>query len=160
MATALELDTVSEVPREHLRADVGEVAVARALLECVDCWPRVETDDDVAPARATTRGRRPPLDAPTGPSGGQETFQVWAKHHSKLGGRSAAVLTGWQYAVRASLAPLLLRLPVGVRPAGLNHEVVPLLRFHARNAWHGVHGPAIAELAAEWNERLRVSGED
>jgi N-acetylglucosaminyl-diphospho-decaprenol L-rhamnosyltransferase len=83
----------------------------------------------------------------------------WAKHHSKLGGRSAAVLTGWQYAVRAGLAPLLLRLPVGVRPAGLNHKAVPLLRLHARNAWHGVHGPGIAELAAECNERLRVSGE-
>jgi GT2 family glycosyltransferase len=79
--------------------------------------------------------------------------KYWAKHHSKLGARAATLLTGWQYAVRAAAGPALLHLPAGARPPGLNEEVVAQLRLNARNAWHGVRGPGIAELAGEWNER-------
>jgi GT2 family glycosyltransferase len=79
--------------------------------------------------------------------------KYWAKHHSPLGARAAALLTGWQYAVRAAVAPLVLRLPADRRPPGLSAEVVAQFHLNARNAWHGVRGPGIAELAAEWNER-------
>ena len=80
----------------------------------------------------------------------------WAKHHSKLGGRSAAILTGWQYAVRAAIAPTLLRLPARARPPNLNKSMVNQLQLNARNALRGVQSPSIAELADEWNENHRA----
>jgi GT2 family glycosyltransferase len=83
--------------------------------------------------------------------------KYWAKHHSKAGARAAAVLTGWQYAARAAFTPLLLRLPETARPAGLTTEVAAQFRLNARNAWHGVSGPGIAELATEWNDRHGVT---
>ena len=79
--------------------------------------------------------------------------KYWAKHHSPLGARAAALLTGWQYAVRALAAPVLLRLPAALRPPGLNDEVVAQFRLNTRNAWRGVRGPGIAELADDWNAR-------
>jgi GT2 family glycosyltransferase len=82
--------------------------------------------------------------------------RYWAKHHSRLGARAAALLTGWQFAVRAALAPVLLRLPARVRPPGLTREVAAQFRLHARNAWRGVSGPGIAELADDWNRRHGV----
>jgi hypothetical protein len=84
--------------------------------------------------------------------------RYWAKHHSRHGARAAELLTGWQYAIRAAVAPVLLRLPAGARPPGLSDEVVAQFRLNARNAWRGVRGPGIAELADEWNERHAPSG--
>ncbi len=81
----------------------------------------------------------------------------WAKHHSPLGARTAAFLTGLQYAVRAALASLFLRLPEGRRPPRVNPTLGAALRLHVRNAWFGETGPGLAELADEWNERKRRS---
>jgi GT2 family glycosyltransferase len=79
----------------------------------------------------------------------------WAKHHSPLGARMAALLTGLQYAIRSALVPLLLLLPKGRRPPRVTPVFGAALRLHVRNAWFGETGPGLAELADEWNERKR-----
>lgn len=81
----------------------------------------------------------------------------WAKHHSPLGARTAAFLTGLQYAVRSALVSVFLRLPEGRRPPRVNSAFGAALRLHVRNAWFGETGPGLAELADEWNERNRRS---
>lgn len=77
--------------------------------------------------------------------------RYWRKHHSRPGAQAAALLTGWQYAVRAAAASVLLRLPGRMRPERLGPASPAQLRLHARNACRGAEGPGIAELADEWN---------
>ena len=78
--------------------------------------------------------------------------RYWRKHHSPAGARAAALLTGWQYAVRAALASAAVRLPESRRPLRHLHRAAPArFRLHARNAWRGVRRPGLKELADEWN---------
>ena len=81
--------------------------------------------------------------------------RYWTKHHSAAGARIAAVLTGWQYAARAALGEALLRLPERRRPVAVRPTGPAEFRLHARNAWRGVRGPGLRELAEEWNSRVR-----
>jgi N-acetylglucosaminyl-diphospho-decaprenol L-rhamnosyltransferase len=68
--------------------------------------------------------------------------RYWEKHHSTLGARLAAILTGAQYALRA-----LLR-------AG-DRDFAARMRLHARDAIR-VTGPGLRELAEEWNRAHAV----
>ena len=81
----------------------------------------------------------------------------WEKHHSRTGARAAALLTGFQYAVRSAIVSGLMRLPEARRPARANATLGATLKLNARNAWFGETGPGLAELAAEWNEQRRES---
>jgi N-acetylglucosaminyl-diphospho-decaprenol L-rhamnosyltransferase len=78
--------------------------------------------------------------------------RYWSLHHSPLGARAAGLLTGWQYAARAALAALLLRLPESRRPVDVRPTDPAEYRLNARNAL-GVRGPGLRELAEEWNGR-------
>jgi N-acetylglucosaminyl-diphospho-decaprenol L-rhamnosyltransferase len=69
--------------------------------------------------------------------------RYWDKHHSKLGARVAAILTGAQYALRA-----LLR-------AG-DRDFAARMRLHARDAIR-VTGPGLRELADDWNRTHATS---
>jgi len=73
--------------------------------------------------------------------------RYWHKHHSPPAARTAALLTGAQYAARAALAPVTGRRELGAR-----------MRLHARDAW-SVNGPGLRELADEWNARVGTSSE-
>ncbi len=78
--------------------------------------------------------------------------RYWRKHHSRVGGRLAAALTGVQYAVRAAVAAAALRHPPVARRLGVQ-PIDPLqYRLHARNAWR-VRGPGLRELVEDWNAR-------
>lgn len=69
--------------------------------------------------------------------------RYWRKHHSGAGARIAALATGAQYAVRATVSPVVRGDPLlGKR-----------MRLHARDAWR-VSGPGLRELADEWNGRV------
>jgi len=63
--------------------------------------------------------------------------RYWQKHHSALGARVAALLTGAQYAVRGLLRP---------RDA----DFTARMRLHAHDAIR-VTGPGLRELAEDWN---------
>jgi hypothetical protein len=63
--------------------------------------------------------------------------RYWRKHHSAAGARTAALLTGAQYAVRG-----LIR--------ARDHDFAARMRLHARDAIR-VTGPGIREFADEWN---------
>jgi N-acetylglucosaminyl-diphospho-decaprenol L-rhamnosyltransferase len=77
--------------------------------------------------------------------------RYWSKHHSPLAARTAALLWGLPYALRAAGAGAMLRLPEGRRP--LSVRLTPAeLRLHARDAWR-VGGPGLRELAEEFNAR-------
>ena len=65
--------------------------------------------------------------------------RYWRKHHSAAGARLAALATGTQYAVRATLG----------RDAAFRTR----MRLHARDSWR-VDGPGLRELAEEWNGRV------
>ena len=65
--------------------------------------------------------------------------------------RTAAGLTGLQYATRGVISSALRRLPDGRRPAFATEANAASLRLQARNAWRGETGPGLAELAADWN---------
>ena len=67
--------------------------------------------------------------------------RYWRAHHSRVGAHVAAIASGLQHALRA-LAMGALR-----RPAAAGQ------RLQARNAWRGVSGPGLAELA-EAQERV------
>jgi N-acetylglucosaminyl-diphospho-decaprenol L-rhamnosyltransferase len=82
--------------------------------------------------------------------------RYWAKHHSSAGARAAAVLTGCQYAARAGIAALVLRLPQRARPVRVTEVDPGQFRLNARNAWRGVDGEGLSELAEEWNRTHRV----
>ncbi|MGH3007844.1 MAG: glycosyltransferase family 2 protein [Gaiellaceae bacterium] len=69
--------------------------------------------------------------------------RYWEKHHSALGARLAAILTGAQYALRAFLR---------VR----DRDFAARMRLHARDAIR-VTGPGLRELAEDWNREHAVS---
>jgi N-acetylglucosaminyl-diphospho-decaprenol L-rhamnosyltransferase len=79
--------------------------------------------------------------------------RFWAKHYSPPAARTAALLTGWQYAARAVVAEFVLRLPEAKRPLSIGPTDPAQFRLNARNAWRGVSGPGLSELAEEWNRR-------
>jgi GT2 family glycosyltransferase len=82
----------------------------------------------------------------------------WQKHHSRIGARAAALLTGWQYLSRAGIAAVLLRMPERLRPRIFSQPVDPKqFRLHAKGSWR-VTGPGIRELAEEWNARKGSGG--
>jgi N-acetylglucosaminyl-diphospho-decaprenol L-rhamnosyltransferase len=63
--------------------------------------------------------------------------RYWGKHHSAVGSRAAALLTGAQYALRG-----LIR--------ARDRDFAARMRLHARNAIR-VTGPGLRELAEDWN---------
>ena len=75
----------------------------------------------------------------------------WRKHHSPLAARGTALLTGLQYAARAAVGEVVLRLPESRRPVRIDPAAPARFRLHARNAWGGVRGPGLREYAEEWN---------
>jgi N-acetylglucosaminyl-diphospho-decaprenol L-rhamnosyltransferase len=78
--------------------------------------------------------------------------RYWRKHHSPRAARVAALLTGCQYAARSAIAAALVRLPDSRRPLRHLPRAAPArFRLHARNAWRGVSGPGLRELADDWN---------
>ena len=79
--------------------------------------------------------------------------RYWRKHHSAPAARSAALLTGWQYGVRAAVAAALLRLPAGRRPVRVRPTDPAEFALNARDALR-VRGPGLRELAEEWNGRV------
>jgi GT2 family glycosyltransferase len=67
--------------------------------------------------------------------------RYWAKHHSVAGARTAALLTGAQYALHAVVAGRRLREdPI----------YAALMRLQVRDSL-GVTGPGLRELAEDWN---------
>jgi GT2 family glycosyltransferase len=70
--------------------------------------------------------------------------RYWAKHHSAAGARTAALLTGAQYAIRGALAAALRRGDPGFAAR---------MRLHARDSWR-VGGPGLRELAEDRNRSL------
>jgi N-acetylglucosaminyl-diphospho-decaprenol L-rhamnosyltransferase len=79
--------------------------------------------------------------------------RYWRKHHSAPAARAAALLTGWQYGVRAAVAAGLLRLPEGRRPLPVRSTDPAEFALNLRDAWR-VRGPGLRELAEEWNGRV------
>ena len=63
--------------------------------------------------------------------------RYWGKHHSAIGARAAALLTGAQYALRG-----LIR--------ARDRDFAARMRLHARDAIR-VTGPGLRELAEDWN---------
>lgn len=82
----------------------------------------------------------------------------WAKHHTRAGAQLAAIMTGWEYAARAALSRGLLSLPANFRPESLGPTAPAEFALNARNAWRGVQGPGLRELADEHNRRVAVAG--
>ena len=84
--------------------------------------------------------------------------RYWVKHHTPTGRRIASSALGVQYGLLAVIGAVLLRLPSWLRPV----PVAPLdpasWRLSARNAFLGVRGPGLEELAAEFNSRREVPG--
>jgi len=72
----------------------------------------------------------------------------WRKHHSAVGARAAALVTGAQYAARAGLGAVL----------GRDAAFRARMRLHARDAWR-VTGPGLRELAEEWNQRVGTASQ-
>jgi GT2 family glycosyltransferase len=81
--------------------------------------------------------------------------RYWSKHHSPAGARTAALLWGLPYLVRAAGAAAVSKLPEGRRPPGVRISPAEL-RLHARDAWQ-VGGPGLRELADEYNARAAGS---
>ncbi len=82
---------------------------------------------------------------------GRERY--WLKHHSPLGRRVAATAIGVQYALLTVIGTVLLRLPARLRPVPVAPADPATWRLTARNAFRGVQGPGLEELAAEFNSR-------
>jgi GT2 family glycosyltransferase len=82
---------------------------------------------------------------------GRERY--WLKHHSVLGRRVAATAIGVQYALLTAIGTALLRLPERLRPVSVAPADPATWRLTARNAFRGVQGPGLEELAAEFNSR-------
>ena len=82
--------------------------------------------------------------------------RYWRKHHSPLGASVAALLTGWQYAARALVAAVLLRVPPSRRPIRVRPTDPAEFRLNARDALR-VRGPGLRELAEEWNRRVGLA---
>jgi GT2 family glycosyltransferase len=73
------------------------------------------------------------------------------RHHAAYERRVLRYLTGAGYALAAVAATLGRRLPETVRPSIAGTWDGRAYRLHARNAFHGVQGPGLRELAEEWN---------
>jgi N-acetylglucosaminyl-diphospho-decaprenol L-rhamnosyltransferase len=82
---------------------------------------------------------------------GRERY--WLKHHSALGRRVAATALGVQYALLALIGTVLLLVPRQWRPVPVAASDPATWRLSARNAFRGVSGPGLEELAAEFNSR-------
>ena len=82
---------------------------------------------------------------------GRERY--WLKHHSPLGRLVAATAIGVQYALLTAIGTVLLRLPARLRPVPVAPADPATWRLTARNAFRGVQGPGLEELAAEFNSR-------
>jgi len=77
--------------------------------------------------------------------------RYWLKHHSALGRRVAATALGVQYSLLAAIGSVLLRVPERLRPVPLAASDPATWRLSAQNAFRGVRGPGLEELAAEFN---------
>ncbi len=82
--------------------------------------------------------------------------RYWRKHHSRIGARAAALLTGSQYAARAGIASALLRVPEGRRPLRVRPTDPAEFALNARDAV-SVRGPGLRELAEDWNRRAGLA---
>ena len=81
--------------------------------------------------------------------------RYWRKHHSRIGARTAAALTGAQYAARAAIAAAARRARPGSFAPGFSARML----LHTRGAWLGLDGPGLRELADRWN-RAHADGAD
>lgn len=79
--------------------------------------------------------------------------RYWVKHHSPTGRRIAAVALGVQYGLLSVIGAVLLRLPARLRPVPVAPADPATWRLSARNAFVGIRGPGLEELAAEFNSR-------
>jgi hypothetical protein len=86
--------------------------------------------------------------------------RYWVKHHSPTGRRVASISLGVQYGLLAVIGAALLRLPAGLRPVPVAPADPATWRLAARNAFLGVRGPGLEELAAEFNSRRAARGPD
>jgi GT2 family glycosyltransferase len=84
--------------------------------------------------------------------------RYWVKHHSPTGRRVAAFALGVQYSLLALIGAVLLRLPARLRPVPVAPADPATWRLSARNAFLGVRGPGLEELAAEFNSRRAAAG--
>jgi len=74
-----------------------------------------------------------------------------ARHHAAPERRVLRFLTGAGYALAAVAASVGRRLPETARPSIAGTWDERAYRLHARNAFRGVRGPGLRELAEEWN---------
>jgi GT2 family glycosyltransferase len=79
--------------------------------------------------------------------------RYWVKHHTPTGRRVAAIALGVQYALLTLVGTVLLRLPARLRPVRVAAADPAIWRLSARNAFRGVRGQGLEELAAEFNSR-------
>ena len=79
--------------------------------------------------------------------------RYWVKHHSPTGRRIAAVALGVQYGLLSVIGAVLLRLPARLRPVPVAPADPATWRLSARNAFVGIRGPGLEELAVEFNSR-------
>jgi hypothetical protein len=73
--------------------------------------------------------------------------------HSPRQAHALRWLTGLGYALATVAAEIGLRLPETVRPAAAASWRPDIYRLHVRNAFRGVKGSGLRDLAAEWNGR-------
>jgi N-acetylglucosaminyl-diphospho-decaprenol L-rhamnosyltransferase len=86
--------------------------------------------------------------------------RYWLKHHSALGRRVAATALSLQYSALAAIGSVLLRVPERLRPVPVAASDPATWRLSARNAFTGVRGPGLEELAAEFNSRRDAAAPD
>jgi len=86
--------------------------------------------------------------------------RYWLKHHSALGRRIATTALGIQYGLLAAIGLVLLRLPTGLRPVPVAPSDPGTWWLSAQNAFVGVRGPGLEELAAEFNSRRAAAAPD
>jgi GT2 family glycosyltransferase len=84
--------------------------------------------------------------------------RYWVKHHRPAGRRIAAFALGVQYSVLSLIGEVLLRVPARARPVPVAPADPATWRLSARNAFLGVRGPGLEELAAEFNSRRAAPG--
>jgi N-acetylglucosaminyl-diphospho-decaprenol L-rhamnosyltransferase len=84
------------------------------------------------------------------------SFELYlSRYHSPHGARVLRWLTGLGYAFALGAVRFSAFLPARLAPAGL-HSWNPLAyRRHVRNAYRGVQGPGLRELAEDWNNAQR-----
>lgn len=84
--------------------------------------------------------------------------RYWVKHHTPTGRRIAAFALGAQYGVLALVGAVLLRVPDRLRPVPIAPADPGTWRLGARNAFRGVRGQGLEELAAAFNNRRAAAG--